>query len=83
MATSILISALKKSLELTITTTGELTVMGKFLRIGGLREKTLSACRAGSKSIIFPHDNLSDWLELSDVERTRRTGFSGRADQIV
>ncbi|MCJ1225777.1 ATP-dependent Lon protease pim1 [Toensbergia leucococca] len=44
--------------------TGELTVTGKVLRIGGLREKTIAARRAGAKMIIFPADNMSDWLEL-------------------
>lgn len=47
--------------------TGELTVTGKVLRIGGLREKTVAARRAGAKKIIFPADNMSDWLELPEV----------------
>ena len=47
--------------------TGELTVTGKVLRIGGLREKTVAARRAGAKTIIFPSDNMSDWLELPEV----------------
>lgn len=47
--------------------TGELTVTGKVLRIGGLREKTVAARRAGAKTIIFPADNMSDWLELPEV----------------
>jgi Lon-like ATP-dependent protease len=67
MATSLLSLALDKPLDPTIAMTGELTVTGKVLRIGGLREKTVAARRAGSKSIIFPHDNLSDWLELPEV----------------
>jgi len=67
MATSMLSLAFDKPLDPTIAMTGELTVTGKVLRIGGLREKTVAARRAGSKSIIFPHDNLSDWLELPDV----------------
>jgi Lon-like ATP-dependent protease len=46
--------------------TGELTVTGKVLRIGGLREKTVAARRAGATKIIFPADNMSDWLELPE-----------------
>ncbi|OCK83043.1 lon protease like, mitochondrial [Lepidopterella palustris CBS 459.81] len=66
MATSILSLALDTALNPTIAMTGELTVTGKVLRIGGLREKTVAARRAGAKMIIFPADNLSDWLELPE-----------------
>jgi Lon-like ATP-dependent protease len=67
MATSLLSLALNRPLDPTIAMTGELTVTGKVLRIGGLREKTVAARRAGAKTIIFPNDNMSDWLELPDV----------------
>lgn len=67
MATSLLSLALDRSLDPTIAMTGELTVTGKVLRIGGLREKTVAARRAGAKTIIFPADNMSDWLELPEV----------------
>lgn len=67
MATSLLSLALNKPLDPTIAMTGELTVTGKVLRIGGLREKTVAARRAGAKTIIFPTDNTSDWLELPEV----------------
>jgi Lon-like ATP-dependent protease len=67
MATSLLSLALSHPLDPTIAMTGELTVTGKVLRIGGLREKTVAARRAGAKTIIFPADNMSDWLELPEV----------------
>lgn len=67
MATSLLSLALNHPLDPTIAMTGELTVTGKVLRIGGLREKTVAARRAGAKTIIFPADNMSDWLELPEV----------------
>lgn len=67
MATSLLSLALNHSVEPTIAMTGELTVTGKVLRIGGLREKTVAARRAGANKIIFPADNMSDWLELPEV----------------
>lgn len=76
MATSLLSLALDKSLDPAIAMTGELTVTGKVLRIGGLREKTVAARRAGARMVIFPKDNESDWLELPDVSKldTERTG---------
>lgn len=75
MATSLLSLALDRPLVPTIAMTGELTVTGKVLRIGGLREKTVAARRAGSKMIIFPDDNLSDWLELPE---NIKEGIDGR-----
>ncbi|KAG2413266.1 ATP-dependent protease La [Aspergillus terreus] len=66
MATSLLSLALNHPLDPTIAMTGELTVTGKVLRIGGLREKTVAARRAGATKIIFPADNMSDWLELPE-----------------
>lgn len=67
MATSLLSLALDAQVDPTVAMTGELTLTGKVLRIGGLREKTVAARRAGCKMIIFPKDNLSDWLELPEV----------------
>jgi Lon-like ATP-dependent protease len=67
MATSLMSLALDKPLNPTIAMTGELTVTGKVLRIGGLREKTVAARRAGATMVIFPKDCISDWLELPQV----------------
>ncbi|MCJ1295074.1 ATP-dependent Lon protease pim1 [Xylographa carneopallida] len=76
MATSLLSLALNRPLDPTIAMTGELTVTGKVLRIGGLREKTVAARRAGAKTIIFPADNLSDWTELPE---NIKEGIAGHA----
>lgn len=67
IATSLLSLATETPVHPDIAMTGELTLTGKVLRIGGLREKTVAAKRAGCKIVIFPQDNMSDWLELSDV----------------
>lgn len=67
MTTSLLSLALDSPVDPAIAMTGELTLTGKVLRIGGLREKTVAARRAGCKMIIFPEDNMSDWLELPEV----------------
>ncbi|TDZ37692.1 Lon protease-like protein [Colletotrichum spinosum] len=66
MATSFLSLALDLPISPTVAMTGELTLSGKVLRIGGLREKTVAARRAGCKMVIFPKDNMSDWLELPE-----------------
>jgi ATP-dependent Lon protease len=46
--------------------TGELTLTGRVLPIGGLKEKTIAARRAGLKVLIFPEGNRKDFDELPD-----------------
>lgn len=67
MATSLLSLAMNKQVDPALAMTGELTVTGKVLRIGGLREKTVAARRAGCSKILFPKDNWGDWCELPEV----------------
>lgn len=66
ITSSFLSLALNKSLRPDVAMTGEITLTGKVLRIGGLKEKTIAAKRAGVKTIIFPKDNEADWKELPD-----------------
>lgn len=47
-----------------IAMTGEVTLRGRVLRIGGLKEKSIAAHRAGSKTILIPKDNERDLVEL-------------------
>ncbi|KAF3906674.1 hypothetical protein ABW20_dc0110048 [Dactylellina cionopaga] len=75
MATSLLSLALDTPISPTVAMTGELTVTGKVLRIGGLREKTVAAKRSGASTVIFPADNMSDWLELPE---NIKEGIQGR-----
>ena len=67
MATAMLSLAMDQPIDPTVAMTGELTVTGKVLRIGGLREKTVAARRAGCTRILFPKDNWGDWAELPEV----------------
>ena len=46
--------------------TGELTLTGRVLPIGGVKEKTIAARRSGLKSLIFPDENRKDYEELPD-----------------
>ena len=52
-----------------VAMTGEITLRGRVLPIGGLREKTMAAMRAGVKTVIIPADNESD---LENIDQTVR-----------
>lgn len=56
-----------------VAMTGEVTLSGRVLPIGGVKEKVLGACRAGITNIILPKDNLPDMEDLSEEERSRIT----------
>ncbi len=46
--------------------TGELTLTGQVLRIGGIKEKILAARRIGIEELIMPEENRADYERLSD-----------------
>lgn len=49
-----------------VAMTGEITLRGQVLKIGGLKEKLLAAHRGGIKTVIIPHDNASDLKDIPD-----------------
>ena len=58
--------ALNKPLNPKVAMTGELSLTGKVLPVGGIKEKTLAAKRAGAKTVILPAANKRDFDELPD-----------------
>lgn len=65
--TAALISAMTgKPVRRDVAMTGEITLRGKVLAIGGLKEKTLAAHRAGIKTFILPRENTKDIVELPE-----------------
>ena len=69
-----LISALSKiPVRRDIAMTGEITIRGNVLAIGGLREKTMAAYSAGVRTILIPSDNLKDLDKIDPVVRENVT----------
>ncbi|OAC98686.1 hypothetical protein MUCCIDRAFT_154259 [Mucor lusitanicus CBS 277.49] len=74
MTTALMSLALNRPVSSNIAMTGELTVTGKVLKIGGLKEKTIAAKRSKVDTILFPKDNQADWDELPDYIKEGLTG---------
>ena len=71
--TTALVSALSNTpARRDVAMTGEITLKGKVLPIGGLKEKTMAAYRAGVKTVIIPEGNKSD---LSKVDKVVKEGI--------
>mmetsp|Transcript_17781 Transcript_17781/g.44214 ORF Transcript_17781/g.44214 Transcript_17781/m.44214 type:complete len:241 (-) Transcript_17781:108-830(-) len=66
MVTSLLSLALGKPVRQHLAMTGEVSLTGLVLPIGGVKEKVIAAQRAGVKHIILPSANQRDWVELPD-----------------
>ncbi|MEG1614663.1 MAG: endopeptidase La, partial [Oscillospiraceae bacterium] len=69
--TTALVSALTRvPVKGDVAMTGEITLRGKVLPIGGLKEKSMAAYRAGIKTIIIPSDNSSDIAEIDNAVKS-------------
>ena len=64
MCTALASSITKKPVNANIAMTGEITLRGEVLPIGGLKEKLLAAHRAGIKTVLIPFENEKDLVEI-------------------
>ncbi|MDM8215288.1 endopeptidase La [Desulfovibrio piger] len=84
LATSITSALLGIPVRNDVAMTGEISLRGRVLPIGGLREKLLAARRSGMKRIIMPHDNEKDLKEVPDeVLRDLEIIFVDHVDEVL
>ena len=67
-----------------VAMTGEVTLRGRVLPIGGLREKLLAASRAEMATVIIPRDNAKDLKEVPDeILQTLRIELVDHVDEVL
>jgi len=71
MAVAMISAITKKPLSRKIAMTGEITLRGRVLPIGGLKEKTLAALRARVEKIIIPEENMRELVEIPPYVKRR------------
>ena len=64
---------LKRRVRSDIAMTGEISLRGRVLRVGGIKEKVLAAARFGVKHLILPDQNRTDWEEVPAEVRKKMT----------
>ncbi len=67
MCTALISAATDTPVKADVAMTGEITLRGEVLAIGGLKEKLLAAHRGAIKTVIIPHENEKDLVEISDL----------------
>ncbi len=84
LTTAIVSLLTEKRIKPDIAMTGELTLKGKILPVGGLKEKLLAAKRAGVKTVILPQDNLDNYEDLDiDIRRGLKTVFVDKYTEVL
>ncbi len=71
MATAVLSAITGIPVRHDLAMTGEITLRGRVLPIGGLKEKSLAASRAGVKTVLFPKENVKDLEEIPSTVRSK------------
>lgn len=61
----------KRRVKSQVSMTGEISLRGRVLRVGGIKEKVLAAARFGIKEIVLPDQNKTDWQEVPEEVRNK------------
>ncbi len=84
MATALYSMVTGKIIRRRLAMTGELSLTGLVMPIGGLKEKTIAARRAGVKTLIFPNENKKDFDELPEhIRKGLDPHFVGTFDEVI
>ena len=84
MATSIVSVLTGIPVRKDIAMTGEITLRGRILPIGGLKEKLLAALRAGIKTVFIPKENEKDLADIADnVKKALEIVAVSHADEVI
>jgi ATP-dependent Lon protease len=64
--------------------TGEISLRGRVMRVGGVKEKVLAAVRFGVKNVILPEQNKPDWLEVpAEVRAKIKVHFVNHISEVI
>mgnify|MGYP006287884735 CR=1 FL=1 len=84
MALALYSLAQNKPVRNNIAMTGELTLTGRVLPIGGVREKTIAARRVGITELVFPKENKKNYEELPDyIKKGMKPHFVDYFDELL
>jgi len=84
MTTALISALLKKPVYREVAMTGEVTLRGRVLPIGGLKEKVLAAKRAGIKKVILPYENEKDIEEIPEaVKKNMEFVLAANMDEVL
>ena len=84
MATALISALSGRPVNHLAAMTGEITLRGRVLPIGGLKEKTLAAFRIGIKTIVIPYENKPDYDELpAKIKDNIHFVFAKNMDKVL
>ena len=84
MALAIVSALSRRPIRSDVALTGEITLRGRVLPVGGLKEKVLAAHRIGIRTIVLPEDNESDIVDIPPEVRKRLTfKFVKSMDEVI
>ena len=84
MATALISALTKKKVKKTVAMTGEITLRGRVLEIGGVKEKVIAAHRAGITTLILPKNNQKDLRDVPEkVKKEIKFYFVSHLDEVL